>query len=172
MAPGVIWTAALFLCELFRASSYAIMYGICIRTGIRTNSALSGLLYDKLFTTSQSLNTAVGETVNLFAVDMNKVFHMVYILPLVLGGPIVTVVTVLYTWWLLGPLALVGDLVFVIIFSLQFLTARAQSGYRKKVVMNSDKRISLMTELLTYIKLIKLYAWEQVFSKSIIGVTL
>ncbi|CAG2107654.1 unnamed protein product [Medioppia subpectinata] len=107
IGTGIKWTIALFLSELGRASSFAIMYAICIRTAIRTSSAINALLYNKLLT-SRTVNKSIGETVNLFAVDINKVFHMVYILPLVLGGPIVTVVTVVYTWWLLGVFALVG----------------------------------------------------------------
>ncbi|XP_054166266.1 ATP-binding cassette sub-family C member 5-like isoform X2 [Oppia nitens] len=166
-SQAIKWTIALFVSELGRATSFAIMYAICIRTAIRTTSALNTLLYNKILT-SRSTNKTIGEMVNLFAVDINKIFHMIYILPLVLGGPIVTIVTIVYTWSLLGVFAMVGVLVFILIFGLQFLIAKGQSYYRKRVVINSDKRVSYMTELLTYIKLIKLYGWEKTFSQSIL----
>ena len=168
IAEGIKWTTALFVCELGRASSFAILYAISIRTAVRTGNGLSALLYKKLLT-SRSVNKSIGEVVNLFAVDISKVFQVVYILPLVLGGPVVTIVTVIYTSWLFGVFALVGIFVFILIFGLQFLISKAQSFYRKAVVLKSDKRITSMTELLTYIKLIKLYSWERVFSESIIG---
>jgi ATP-binding cassette subfamily C (CFTR/MRP) protein 5 len=107
--------------------------------------------------------------VNLFANDTTKIFHMVYILPLTIGGPIVTIVTIAYTWWLLGLFALVGVLIFIFIFGLQFGIAKTQSYYRKKAIEMTDERISALTELLTFIKLIKLYAWERPFSENIIG---
>ena len=168
IAQGMKWTFALFICEIGRASSFAILYAISIRTAIRTGNGLSVLLYNKLLT-SRSVNKPIGEVVNLFAVDISKVFQVVYILPLVLGGPVVTIVTVIYTSWLFGVFALVGILVFILIFGLQFLISRAQSYYRKAVVHKSDKRIAAITELLTYIKLIKLYSWERMLSESIIG---
>ncbi|CAG2108569.1 unnamed protein product [Medioppia subpectinata] len=168
IGPGLKWTCLLFLCELTRCSSYAIMYGICIRTGIRTSSALTGLLYRKLLTAGGTSSATIGETVNLFAVDMSKVFNMVHVMPLVIGGPVVTLATVGYTWWLLGPLALVGDLAFVAIFAIQFATARGQAEYRRRAVANSDKRVALMAELLAHIRTVKLYGWEQVFAKRVI----
>ncbi len=157
----------MFISEFLRASMFAIMYAISIRTSIRSSSAMSSLLYNKLLTTRSLTNKTIGELVNLFSNDVFKIFHMVYILPLTLGGPFVTVVTVVYTWWLLGIFALVGVLVFAFIFTLQFMIARAQSYFRKKAIAATDERISLMTEILTYIKLIKLYAWERPFGETI-----
>jgi len=172
MAEGIRWIIALFICELARASSFAIMYAISIRTAIRTSSGLSALLYNKLLTSRSPINKTVGEMVNLFANDTSKIFHMVYILPLTIGGPIVTIVTIIYTWWLLGLFALVGVIVFILIFALQFGVAKAQAYYRKQVLVQTDERVSLITELLTFIKLIKLYAWERPFSETIIGKSL
>ena len=168
VTEGVRWTIGLLLSELGRATSFAVLYAISIRTAVRTSNALNGLLYTKLLS-ARSSSRSIGELVNLFAVDIHKVFQMVYIFPLILGGPVVTVVTVVYTSWLFGVFALVGIVVFVLIFGLQFLISKAQSYYRKQVVLTSDKRISRMTELLTYIKLIKLYAWERMLSESIVG---
>jgi ATP-binding cassette subfamily C (CFTR/MRP) protein 5 len=166
---GIWWTFALFISELIRASCFAIMYAISIRTAIRTSSGLSTILYNKLLISRSPINKTVGEMVNLFANDTTKIFHMVYILPLTIGGPIVTIVTIAYTWWLLGLFALVGVLIFIFIFGLQFGIAKTQSYYRKKAIEMTDERISALTELLTFIKLIKLYAWERPFSENIIG---
>lgn len=35
----------------------------------------------------------------------------------------------------------------------------------------TDKRVQTMNELVTYIRLIKMYAWEKSFTKSILGRT-
>lgn len=168
VTEGIQWTAGLALCELGRATSFAVLYAIGIRTAVRTSNGLTGLLYNKLLT-SRSSSRSMGDSINLFADDIDKVFQMIYTFPLILGGPVVTVVTVVYTSWLFGVFALVGLSVFLMIFGLQFLISRAQTHYRKQVVLTKDRRISRMTELLTYIKLIKLYAWERMLSESIVG---
>ena len=145
------------------------MYAVGIRTAIRSSSGLGNLLYNKILTTRSLAIKTTGELMNLFANDIHKVLHMIYIIPLSLGGPIVTFVTIVYTWWLLGIYAIVGIIVFIIIFGLQFAIIKGQSHYRKKAITETDKRVSLMTELLTYIKLIKFYAWENAFSNQILG---
>lgn len=44
------------------------------------------------------------------------------------------------------------------------------SGYcRRKTIIVTDQRVTLMKELLTCVKLIKMYAWEKPFSKTITG---
>lgn len=41
--------------------------------------------------------------------------------------------------------------------------------FRRRTLAATDQRVRLMNELLTCIKLIKMYAWEKPFSKSITG---
>lgn len=45
------------------------------------------------------------------------------------------------------------------------------SGYfRRRTIIITDQRVTLMKELLTCVKLIKMYAWEKPFSKTISGI--
>ena len=46
---------------------------------------------------------------------------------------------------------------------------RAQSNLRQKCIQITDLRVQKMNEVLTYVKLIKMYAWELPFSKKISG---
>ena len=39
--------------------------------------------------------------------------------------------------------------------------------FRRKVVVHTDKRVSLMNEIINNIRLIKMYAWETPFSEKI-----
>ena len=51
----------------------------------------------------------------------------------------------------------------------QMLFGRLQSGLRQKCIKITDTRVQKMNEVLTYVKLIKMYAWELPFSKTISG---
>lgn len=44
--------------------------------------------------------------------------------------------------------------------------------FRKKAITVTDKRVRTMNEVLTCIKLIKMYAWEESFEKKITGTSL
>ena len=43
------------------------------------------------------------------------------------------------------------------------------SSLRIKCVAVADKRVQKMNEILMYIKLIKMYAWEKPFAKTVAG---
>ena len=45
--------------------------------------------------------------------------------------------------------------------------ATLTAHFRRKVVVHTDKRVSLMNEIINSIKLIKMYSWENAFSEKI-----
>lgn len=47
--------------------------------------------------------------------------------------------------------------------------AKLINVFRQKVVVSTDSRVRTMNEILTCIKLIKMYAWEDSFEKKITG---
>nr|XP_053629709.1 ATP-binding cassette sub-family C member 5-like [Cherax quadricarinatus] len=109
----------------------------------------------------------VGEVINLFANDAQRVYDLVVVGPLIVGGPIVAVGGVIYILWLLGPWALFGMIAFLLFYPFQFGISRLISYFRGKTVAVTDERISMVSELLNCIKLIKMYAWEKSFAAKI-----
>ncbi len=127
----------------------------------------------------------------MFANDSQRLYDVCCMAPLIFGGPFVAVIATAYTVYLLGPHALIGMLVFILYYPIQFgvsvLTGSREveyfhfrnsmhqltqnSGYfRSRTIVVTDKRVTLMKELLTCVKLIKMYAWEKPFSKTITGI--
>lgn len=170
------WTACLCLCELLRAISYSIMFAVTIRTGVRTVNALSGALYEKILSKRPSSSTSAASTsnsssnsssaalqpTNLFANDLGKVFQLVYMLPLTIGSPIIIVVTVTYTFALIGASsAAVGMVAFLAIFALQAVITRRQAALRDRMMAAADQRISLISGLMRDIRTIKFNGWEK-----------
>ena len=45
--------------------------------------------------------------------------------------------------------------------------ATLTAHFRRKVVVHTDKRVSLMNEVINSIRLIKMYAWEESFNEKI-----
>ncbi|XP_015928465.1 ATP-binding cassette sub-family C member 12 [Parasteatoda tepidariorum] len=158
---GITWMLGLLFCETLRIFCLSLMWAINIRTSIRASSAVSALLYKKITSLKILSNTSTGELVNLFSNDCRKVFMMVYNFPLIIGGPLVVIGTVVYTYYLLGPVCFVGIAVFLITYGIQFVISLLSARYLKKAIKATDERVSLMSEFLSNVKLIKLYAWEK-----------
>ena len=50
--------------------------------------------------------------------------------------------------------------------------ATLTAHFRRKVLVHTDKRVSLMNEVINSIRLIKMYAWEESFSEKIQSIRL
>lgn len=57
--------------------------------------------------------------INLFANDGQRIFDLVVLGVLIIGGPVVGVGGVVYILWLLGPHALFGMLAFLLFYPMQ-----------------------------------------------------
>ncbi|KAJ4443882.1 hypothetical protein ANN_05669 [Periplaneta americana] len=154
-------------------------------TAVRLRSACLAMLYRKIIRLSNLGEKSIGELINLFANDGQRIFDMVLFGPMIIGGPVVTVCGVLYILWLLGSWAVLGMLVFLLFYPiqdecvgqrcewcmgqdvcvlLQYGISRMMGYLRGKTVAVSDQRVCLMTEILTCIRFIKMYAWEKSFT--------
>ena len=69
----------------------------------------------------------------------------------------------------LGPSALAGFAVFVILTPIQGKTMKSLFRIRRKTMEWTDKRANLLQELLGNMKLIKFFAWEAAFLKRVAG---
>ncbi|XP_029624493.1 multidrug resistance-associated protein 9 isoform X4 [Salmo trutta] len=65
------------------------------------------------------------------------------------------------------PIPLIGVSVYLVFIPIQFTMARLIQRFRRKAVSVTDTRVRTMNEVLTCIKLIKMYAWETSFEKKI-----
>ncbi|XP_012276632.1 multidrug resistance-associated protein 5 isoform X2 [Orussus abietinus] len=90
--------------------------------------------------------------------------------PLIVGVPIVTICGVIYILRLLSPMALLGIIVFLLFYPIQYAISRLVSYLRRGTVRISDTRIRLVNEMLECIRLIKMYAWENHFCKDLLDV--
>jgi hypothetical protein len=64
------------------------------------------------------------------------------------------------------------DLEGMLLSCLQYGLSRLMGYLRGKTVTVSDQRVRLITEILSYMKFIKMYAWEKCFAKALLSKSL
>ncbi|KAF2351591.1 ABC transporter type 1 transmembrane domain [Trinorchestia longiramus] len=170
VTTGLCWVLGLVLCETARVLTFGLVWAVNYRTGVRLRAACLGLVYKKLMRLSSLGDKGVGEMINLFANDGQRIFDFVVLGVLIIGGPVVGVGGVAYILWLLGPHALVGMLAFLLFYPLQYCISRVTGALRRRTVRVTDERVRLVNELLVCVKLIKMYAWEDSFAGGIADV--
>ncbi|CAB1346304.1 unnamed protein product, partial [Coregonus sp. 'balchen'] len=77
------------------------------------------------------------------------------------------VMGVILLYYLLGTSALIGASVIVLLAPVQYLIATKLADTQKSTLDHSTDRLKKTTEILKGIKLLKLYAWENIFCDSV-----
>ncbi|CAF95602.1 unnamed protein product [Tetraodon nigroviridis] len=125
------------------------------------------MIYNKILRLSTS-NMSMGEVTlgqinNLVAIETNQLMWFLFLCPNLWAMPVQVVMGVILLYNLLGWSALVGASVIVLLAPVQYLIATKLADTQKSSLEHSTERLKKTSEILKGIKLLKLYAWENVF---------
>ncbi|XP_060535204.1 probable multidrug resistance-associated protein lethal(2)03659 isoform X2 [Cylas formicarius] len=129
--------------------------------------ACSSLIYRKALRLSKTAlgKTTVGQMVNLLSNDLSRFDQSFVLAHFAWVGPIQVAVG---TWLLyreIGMAALFGVIFLLSFVPLQGFLAKRTSVLRLRTALRTDERVRLMNEVISGIQVIKMYCWEQPFSK-------
>ncbi|CAG9864186.1 unnamed protein product [Phyllotreta striolata] len=138
------------------------------RVGMRVRVGLSSLVYRKVLKLSQASlsKTPPGKLVNMLSNDLQRIdicsqyLHYVWVMPLQAA------VCFYILYQNIGIAALAGTVALMIEgIPMQGYLSRLQGRLRSKIAEKTDLRVKLMNEIVSGIKVIKMYAWENYFAK-------
>lgn len=168
---GILLALALTASNIVQTVAINMYFHILFRLCLHLKTGLVDSLYDKSLRLSAGNKSemGVGKIVNLQSNDAAKLWKMPQYLHMIWSGPfqILTVMGLLIRVIHFWP-AFVGLAVTIIIIPLSTLVARSLARLRKKIVKLTDARVKLSSEVITGIKAIKLYAWEQAYEERIL----
>ncbi|XP_029296884.1 multidrug resistance-associated protein 5 [Cottoperca gobio] len=164
---GLSLVAGIFLMELMRSWSMALMWAVNYRTAARLRGAALTFAFHKILRLRSTKDISPGELINICSSDGQRLYEAVSVGCLLAGGPLVGILGLSYTAYFLGPTALLGSAIFILFYPTMMLASRLTAYFRKKCVTVTDRRVRLMNEILGCIKFIKMYCWEDAFSQNI-----
>ncbi|XP_016378267.1 multidrug resistance-associated protein 5-like [Sinocyclocheilus rhinocerous] len=164
---GLALVAGIFLMELTRSWSLALVWAVSYRTAARLRGAALTFAFQKILRLRSTKDISAGELVNICSSDGQRLYEAVSVGCLLAGGPLVGILGLSYTIYFLGPTALVGSAIFVIFYPTMMLASRLTAYFHKRCVAVTDRRVRLMNEILGCIKFIKMYCWETAFANNI-----
>eukprot|EP00051_Salpingoeca_urceolata_P018547 m.260888 g.260888 ORF g.260888 m.260888 type:complete len:1419 (-) comp19220_c0_seq3:108-4364(-) len=167
VGEGVGLAIGMLLSELMRSVAAHAYWFAAIRVAVKLRSTMYGLVYSKALVLRDLSGYTVGELVNLCSNDGQRMFDATTLVPFVYISAVMTVVVLVLSWLFVGPFALVGCLVFVLMLPLQSVVAKLAGKLRRKSILQTDHRVRLISEILNCVKLIKMYAWEGPFGQRI-----
>ncbi|XP_077400462.1 ATP-binding cassette sub-family C member 9 isoform X2 [Vanacampus margaritifer] len=161
----------LFLALVLQRTFLQASYYVTIETGINLRGALLAMIYNKILRLSTS-NMSMGEMTmgqinNLVAIETNQLMWFLFLCPNLWAMPVQILMGVTLLYYLLGWSALVGASVIVLLAPVQYIIATKLANVQKSTLEHSTDRLKKTSEILKGIKLLKLYAWENIFCDSV-----
>uniref|UniRef100_A0A674EZC4 Multidrug resistance-associated protein 4 n=1 Tax=Salmo trutta TaxID=8032 RepID=A0A674EZC4_SALTR len=137
-----------------------------LRTGMQIRVAMCHMIYNKALCLSSAAmgKTTTGQIVNLLSNDVNKFDEVTTNLHYLWIAPLQAVVVIILLWYEIGPSCLAGVAVLVFLMPLQTMFGKLFGSLRSKTAVLTDSRIRTMNEVVSGIRIIKMYAWEKPFS--------
>ncbi|KAL3283452.1 hypothetical protein HHI36_006596 [Cryptolaemus montrouzieri] len=160
------------LCGLMMLSSFLQNHSVfgCNLLAMKIRVAVSSLVYRKVLRLSQQsmTKTAAGQVVNLLSNDLARFDLSLYALYFLWITPLQLSVVIFVIWKKFGVEALVGvTIMILVIVPFEGLLGHLTGRFRKQAAKKTDHRVKMMSELLSGIQVIKIYAWEKAFEKII-----
>ncbi|MEQ2248198.1 hypothetical protein ILYODFUR_016921 [Ilyodon furcidens] len=153
-------------------SSFALIilqhlyYYQVLRIGMRIRVAMCHMIYKKaLRLSSESMGqTTIGQIVNLLSNDVNRFDEITLNLHYLWVGPLQALVIIVFLWYEIGPSCLTGVAVIALMMPVQTWFGKLFGIFRSKTAALADSRIRIMNEVVSGIRIIKMYAWEKPLS--------
>ncbi|XP_029925836.1 multidrug resistance-associated protein 4-like isoform X2 [Myripristis murdjan] len=136
------------------------------RMGMKIRVAMCHMIYRKaLGLSSEALGrTTTGQIVNLLSNDVNRFDEVTLNMHYLWVGPLQAVVIIFFLWYEIGPSCLAGVAVISLMMPMQTWFGKLFGILRSKTAVLTDSRIRIMNEVVSGIRIIKMYAWEKMFS--------
>ncbi|KAI5634784.1 ABC transporter transmembrane region domain-containing protein [Phthorimaea operculella] len=136
--------------------------------GMRVRIACCSLIYRKILKLNRagSNKTAPGQVINLMSNDVNRFdmaslfLNYIWVMPLCV--PVVSYLVWNHIGW--ATLAALGVILIQTVVVQAYLSRR-QGILRGKIAKRTDERVKVMSELVSGVQVIKMYAWEKPFEK-------
>ncbi|KAM9388323.1 ATP-binding cassette sub-family C member 4 [Phaethornis superciliosus] len=165
------YAAALSVCTLLLAIMHHLYFYHVQRAGMKLRVAMCHMIYRKALRLSNvaMAKTTTGQIVNLLSNDVNKFDQVTIFLHFLWAGPIQAIAVTVLLWMEIGPSCLAGMAVLIILLPVQTCIGRLFSSLRSKTATLTDVRIRTMNEVISGMKIIKMYAWEKSFAELVNG---
>ncbi|XP_033843200.1 ATP-binding cassette sub-family C member 4-like isoform X1 [Periophthalmus magnuspinnatus] len=136
------------------------------RVGMKIRVAVCHMVYRKaLCLNSTALaKTTTGQIVNLLSNDVNKFDEVTLYLHFLWIGPLQALAVIVLLLYAIGPSCLSGMAIFLILMPVQTMFGRLFSRFRAETAILTDDRIRTMNEVISGIRVIKMYGWEKPFA--------
>ncbi|XP_017970733.1 PREDICTED: ABC transporter C family member 12 isoform X2 [Theobroma cacao] len=139
------------------------------RVGFRLRSTLVAAIFHKSLrlTHEARKNFPSGKITNMITTDANALQQICQQLHVLWSAPFRIIISMVLLYQQLGVASLLGALMLVLMVPLQTIVISKMRKMTKQGLQWTDRRVSLMNEILAAMDTVKFYAWEKSFQSRV-----
>ncbi|XP_005352384.1 canalicular multispecific organic anion transporter 1 [Microtus ochrogaster] len=168
---GFVFAILMFVVSLIQSFCLQSYFQLCFVLGMSVRTTVMASVYKKALKLSNMARRqyTIGETVNLMSVDAQKLMDVTNYFQLTWSTVLQIVLSIFFLWRELGPSVLAGVGVMVLLIPVNAVLATKNRMIQVKNMKYKDKRLKIMNEILSGIKILKYFAWEPSFRDQVLS---
>ncbi|KAJ2656945.1 hypothetical protein IWW48_004768 [Coemansia sp. RSA 1200] len=169
LGDGLFLAFSMGVVEVVRAVTYQRYWHILMKSYLWLLKVLSALVYHKALYLSNKSKTqyTTGELVSYQSVDIENLTLAVNYVHCIWDYPLRIIVILSLLYWNIGWSCFAGVAIVVLGTYLGTLVLKYVKAHVAELFENRDERMRLVSEMLTNMKSIKLYSWQNLFLRKI-----
>ncbi|KAK3909098.1 Multidrug resistance-associated protein 1 [Frankliniella fusca] len=169
---GLLYAFALLLTATIQTLFLGQYFHRLLFVSMRIRTALVAAIYRKALRMSNSARkeSTVGGIVNLMSVDAQRFTDLTGYLNMIWSAPLQIALALYFLWDILGPSVLAGLAVMIVLIPVNGFIVSKAKNLQITQMKYKDERVKLMNEILSGMKVLKLYAWEPSFEEEILKI--
>ncbi|XP_053524633.1 ATP-binding cassette sub-family C member 2-like, partial [Artibeus jamaicensis] len=169
---GYLYSVLFFVVALIQSLCLQYYYELCFKLGVKVRTTIIASVYKKALRLSNRTKKqyTIGETVNLMAVDAQKLMDVTSFIHLLWSNVLQIILSIYFLWIELGPSVLAGVALMLLLIPVNGLIAVKNKAIQVKNMKQKDQRLKIMNEILNGIKILKYFAWEPSFRNQVYNI--
>lgn len=169
---GFFYGALLFIVMSLQSVILSQYFERMFIVGMNVRTALISVIYRKslIMSGASKKESTVGETVNLMAVDIQRLMDLLPYLNMLWSAPFQIGLCCFFIYQELGEAMFAGLALLIVTIPLNGIAASFTRKYQMGQMKLKDERVKVMNEILGGIKVLKLYGWEKSFIEQVLGI--
>ena len=169
---GVLFAVLLMLVTMFQTVLLSWYFYNMYIIGMWTKASIISAIYRKalVVTAESKKGSTSGEIVNLMSVDAQKISDLLPYLNMLWSAPLQIGVAIYFLYQILGAPVFAGLGTMIALIPINGFSAAITRKLQMKMMKQKDVRVKKMNELLSGMKILKLYAWEPSFMKEVVDI--
>ncbi|KAG0372632.1 Multidrug resistance-associated protein 1, partial [Mortierella sp. AD032] len=166
---GIILAFGMFFASLMNSFFMAQYFQSAMNVGIEARTALIAMIYRKSLklTSAAKQKSTAGEINNHMSVDAERWPDAITFLPMLISIPYEIAIAIWMLYRQISWSVFVGLGTIVVLLPVQGIIAKFFMKAKSAKLAAMDQRIRLMNEVITGVKIVKLYGWEDSFMERI-----